>query len=312
MRLGARELQAASAGSSKGFGRGRAGSNSSSESHSREESGGSGGSSGCSGGSSGGSGGGRGPGGARARNNGAVAGSNGGGVDGVGVGTGAGDENSDHSGEGVDDDSINRSSLLVGQRGRSQMLQARRSAMIPEGGGGGGVGGVGTAGGVNDDGGEGDGDGDGRGEYKLGEGSDGLSMDNSNHLMASEDSDSERGYEEGGSASDDLVGSRYIHNYGDLSDTAGAGGAEAWARVRGRGRISRHHPRIRPTHERGASPASTPPRREVSRVASAEDSGLGGVEFLSSPGGTGCLLDAFCSPASENTAAGAEMTQASE
>lgn len=211
----------------------------------------------------------------------------------VGVGTG-GDENSDHSGEGFDDDGINQSSLLAGQR-RSPM-EARRSAMIPRGG----------AAGVND----GEGDGDGRGEYKLGDGSDGLSMDNSNHLIASEDSESERGFEEGGSASDGLIGSRYTHNYGDL-DTAGAGGAEAWARVRGRGRIARHHPRIRPTHERGASPASTP-RRELSGVASAEDSGLGGVEFLSSPGGTGCLLDAFCSPASENSAAGAEMTQAGE
>ena len=178
--------------------------------------------------------------------------------------------------------------------------------------------------------------GDERGEYKMGEPGDGnlgiLEGDDGRHIT-SEDGDSVR-------SADGLIGSSFLNSYGDRASiaaaaaaaTAGGGGAGApvapgaagdrrsgsgsgsvdgWTRVRGRGRSGRSHPRIRPTHERGASPASTP--RDLTRMASSiDDSGLGGVEFASSPGGAGFLLDAFCSPLSENTVAGPEMTQAGE
>ncbi|CAM9202542.1 unnamed protein product, partial [Hapterophycus canaliculatus] len=89
-------------------------------------------------------------------------------------------------------------------------------------------------------------------------------------------------------------------------------GTEAWARARGTRsgpRYHRHqHPRIRPIH---VSPRATP--TNMSRNTSTGDSGLGGIEFLLSPGGAGAL-DAFCSPLSEATAAaaGSEMTQAAK
>ncbi|CAM9272457.1 unnamed protein product, partial [Ectocarpus fasciculatus] len=67
--------------------------------------------------------------------------------------------------------------------------------------------------------------------------------------------------------------------------------------------------RIQPIHVSPRVGPSNPPQK----AAPADDSGLGGVELLSSPGGTGAL-DAFCSPLSEATAAaaGSEMTQAAK
>lgn len=211
------------------------------------------------------------------------------------VGSGV-EENSDHSGEGVEDDgvsTVSRGSLLVGEP-RPDVTKHRPSASIIPTGGGGGGGGASSSGGL--------------GDYKLGEGKDNLS-DESRH-MESDDGDA-----------DGLVGSTFLGNFGDHGAVATAagvsvgavgGGAEGWARVRGlRNRplsYRHHHPRIRPIH---ASPKATP--TEEWQKTSAEDSGLGGVEFLSSPGGTG-VLDTFCSPLSEATAAaaGSEMTQAGD
>lgn len=200
-----------------------------------------------------------------------------------------GDENSEHSGEGVEDDgvsTVSRGSLLVGERRPAVTNRRTPAAVIPTGGSGGSGGEV-------------------RGEYKIGEGKDMLS-DDSRH-MESDDGDG-----------DGLVGSSLLANYseGAIATAEGVriggvgGGAEGWARVRGMGarpRSYRHqYPRIQPIH---ASPRTTP--TNLSQMNSAGDSGLGRVEYLVSPGGTG-VLDAFCSPLSEATAAaaGSEMTQA--
>jgi len=203
-----------------------------------------------------------------------------------------GEENSDHSGEGVEDDgvsTVSRGSLLVGERRPAVTNRRTPAAVIPTSGGGGGGGGGGEV----------------LGEYKVGEGKDMLS-DDSRH-MESDDGDG-----------DGLVGSSLLASFseGAIATAEGVriggvgGGAEGWARVRGMGvrpRSYRHHyPRIQPIH---ASPRATP--ANLSQITSADDSGVGGVEYLTSPGGTG-VLDAFCSPLSEATAAaaGSEMTQA--
>lgn len=216
------------------------------------------------------------------------------------VGTGA-EENSDHSGEGVEDDgvsTVSRGSLLVGESRPDVTKHRSPATIIPTGGGGGGNGGAGSGGGSSSE---------GLGDYKVGEGKDNLS-DDSRH-MESDDGDA-----------DGLVGSHFLGNFGDHGAVATAagvrvgavgGGAEGWARVRGlrnRPLSYRHHPRIQPIQ---ASPKVTPSEQYQRTVA--DDSGLGGVELLSSPGGTG-VLDAFCSPLSEATAAaaGSEMTQAGD
>lgn len=264
IRLGARELQSASVGSvgsAKGFteSRQRAESNSSSSSE---------------------HGGGSGP----------VGSVGSGGVDSAEANRG--DETSEHSGEGVEDDgvsTVSRGSLLVGEQRPAAVTNRRTpAAVVPTGGSGGGGGG-----------------GEVLGEYKIGEGKDMLS-DDSRH-MESDDGDG-----------DGLVGSSLLTSYseGAIATAEGVriggigGGAEGWARVRGMGarpRTYRHHyPRIQPIH---ASPRAVP--TNLSQVNSAGDSGLGGMEYLISPGGTG-VLNAFCSPLSEATAAaaGSEMTQA--
>lgn len=46
----------------------------------------------------------------------------------------------------------------------------------------------------------------------------------------------------------------------------------------------------------------------LSRAGLMDESGLEGVDFLSSAGGTGSLFDGFCSPLSEYNGAEAEMT----
>lgn len=159
----------------------------------------------------------------------------------------------------------------------------------------------------------GGGDGERLGEYKAGDGSDALS-DDGRHL-GSEDGDA-----------DGLVGSSFLTNFGDHGAVAtaagvsvgvvgggGGGGVEGWApmrALRAPPRSYRHnHPRIQPTHVSPRVGPSNPPQQ----AAPADDSGLGGVQLMSSPGGTGAL-DAFCSPLSEATAAaaGSEMTQAGE
>lgn len=241
---------------------------------------------------------------------------------------GGGDDNSVHSGEDVDDavSTISRGSLLPGEPPSTASFRTP-TAIVPtavaiaHGGGGDGTSmATGSSSGVGDAGGIGGNGSQGHGEYKAGDG-DGAVMDSDDgRRITSEDGDSLR-------SSDGLVGSSFLDSYGDHSTAAsggisvgpgvsggighlgsGATGSEGWARVRGRVRPGRYPPRIRPTHERGASPASSP--KNLSRIPSADGSGLGGVEFLSSPGGTGCLLNAFCSPLSENTAPGPEMTQA--
>ncbi|CAM9439983.1 unnamed protein product [Pylaiella littoralis] len=210
------------------------------------------------------------------------------------------EENSDHSGEGVEDDgvsTVSRSSLLVGEP-RPDVTKHRSPATIfPTGGGSGGGGGGG--GGSTSEGLE---------DYKLGEGKDNLS-DDSRH-MGSDDGDA-----------DGLVGSTFLGNFGDQGAVATAagvrvgavgGGADGWARVRGLRShplsYRYHHPKIRPTH---ASPKVAP--TEACHKTHADDHGLGGMEFVCSPGGTG-VLNAFCSPLSEATAAaaGSEMTQAAK
>lgn len=275
MRIGARELHAPSVGnvgSAKGYIQHVAGSNNSNEAH------------------------------RHGRGSGPVDMSAGGRVERTGetngeVGTGV-EENSDHSGEGVEDDgvsTISRSSLFVGEPRPDVTKRRSPATIIPTGGGGG-------------DGGGGGSSSEGLGDYKVGEGKDNLS-DDSRH-MESDDGDA-----------DGLVGSTFLGNFGDHGAVATAagvrvgavgGGAEGWARVRGlRSRplsYRHHHPRIQPIQ---ASPKATPTERYQRTVA--DDSGLGGVELLSSPGGTG-VLDAFCSPLSEATAAaaGSEMTQAGD
>ncbi|CAM9386280.1 unnamed protein product [Scytosiphon promiscuus] len=273
-RLGARELQTASVGStnlSKGFTRQRAGSNSSSDGNGQSQ--------------------GSVP--VETVNSGIVgmgigidrpcetnASSEVGSIGGISeIGTG-GDDDSDHSGEGV--------AAIV------------HTGAVGGGGGGGGVSVVVTGG---------SGSGEALGEYKVADEKDSHSSDKSRHI------DSEDGEVDG------LLGSLFLNSYGDHGAVATAdgvsvgavgGGAEGWARVRGaRGgpRYHRHqHPRIRPIH---VSPRATP--TNVSRNTSTGDSGLGGMEFLYSPGGAGAL-DAFCSPLSEATAAaaGSEMTQAAK
>lgn len=143
-----------------------------------------------------------------------------------------------------------------------------------------------------------------RGESKNSEG--GGNRRSLRHMAGDDGESSVAGYSESDVESNRTNRNSY-HHYGP--EIAGAGGSEAWARVRGRGRGARHQARIRPTLERGASPGSTP--RDASGLpsgmASVEDSGLEGVEFLSSPGGTGSLFDGFCSPLSEGTGAGGDM-----
>lgn len=233
----------------------------------------------------------------------------------VGVGVAAGcDDTSDHSGEGVEDDvvsTISRGSLLVGGERRSTRLNFLHAptAIIPTGGGSDG-GSDGCGAGISNI--ESTGGGDGGGgeegnEYELDAAS---TSGGDSRRIASDDGDSVR-------STDGLIGSSFLNGYsehGSAGEGGGRGRGDGWARMRGRGRAPRNHPRIRPTQERGASPPTSPVHRTLSLTTAADDSGLGGVKFVATPGErTGSLLDPFCSPLSENTAlAGSEMTQAGD
>lgn len=337
MRLGPRELQAPTLGSSsKGFGRGRDGSNSSSEGNGQRsvDDGKSDDRSGD-GDQDGDGGGGHVDMSAGDRDSPLegmrIAGSdNGDGSGGVSssstasaevVITGRDYENSDHSGEGVEDDGVSstmsRGSLLRGENTCAIPInRAQPAVVVPTSSGkarGSGDGGGGRNSSRSGDGGDVlgglTGGGGGRNECKLGRDEDagGVSMGvNEVHSGSKlEDLDSSA------RSTDGLIGSSFLNSYGDHA--AGGDGVEVserCGRVKGRARGpgGPRHPRIRPTHERGASPASTP--RNLPRAASGDDSGgLGGAEFLSSPGGTR-LLDAYRSPLSESTATGSVMTEA--
>ena len=232
-------------------------------------------------------------------------------------------ENSEHSGEDVDDgvsSTFSRGSLLAGEftfaipsnRTPAAIVPASAGAGRSEGSGGEGGGGiVESNGGVLDaanSGGGVDGIGSGSGdleEYKLGgDGDDDMSMTaDDGRRTVNEDVDSSL------RSTDSLIGSSFLNNYGGNATGDGTDVSVRRGRARGRGRGGPRHPRIRPTLERGASPISTP--RNLPRAASGDDSGLRGAEFLSSPGGTR-LLDACRSPLSDTSASGSEMTEAGD
>lgn len=230
--------------------------------------------------------------------------------------TGRDYENSDHSGEGVEDDGVSstmsRGSLLRGENTCAVPINRAPPAVVVPASSGktrGSRDGAGGRSSSRSGGGGLTGGSVGRNECKLGrdEGDSGVSR-GVNEVRSGanlEDVDSSA------RSTDGLIGSSFLNSYGDHA--AGGDGidvSERSGRVKGRARGpgGPRHPRIRPTHERGASPASTP--RNLPRAASGDDSGgLGGAEFLSSPGGTR-LLDAYRSPLSESTATGSVMTEA--
>lgn len=283
---------------------------------------------------------------------GSMGGGDGPGTAGAGVmaaGVAIGDLNSDYSGEGaeydggvsdginrvnVDDNSSNINSSNCNDNNHSRVISTTRKPHVQEVnrrlaaavnlegcGVGGGVGasgnGVGRGGGAHGGSGGGGGSqsagagGGTRGEFKHADNNDPRNdMDDHRRRLVTGDSDMDSlpGFSESRPDGHQSTGQMYYNGV----DIAGAGGAETWARVRGRGRTARHQARVRPTLERGASPGSTPTPRNGLHLTSGEDSGLGGVDFLSSPGGTGSLFDGFCSPLSEYNGSGAEMTPGCE
>lgn len=235
--------------------------------------------------------------------------------------TGRDYENSDHSGEGVEDDGVSstmsRGSLLRGENTCAVPINRAPPAVVVPASSGKTRGGGDGAGGRNSSRSVDRGDvlggltgGDvGRNECKLGrDESDGDVSRGVNEVRSGANLDD---VDSSTRSTDALIGSSFLNSYGDHA--AGGDGvdvSERGGRVKGRARGpgGPRHPRIRPTHERGASPASTP--RNLPRAASGDDSGgLGGAEFLSSPGGTR-LLESYRSPLSESTATGSVMTEA--